>query len=100
MSADNGCLLHEKLGYPLHEKLQMTKRTRLKRGRPWLGRVEDVVQCISALEDITLGVEWTVVPMISVHIFTSSSRLIEPLLKKNSCPSYFISAGRHYNLHG
>lgn len=89
ISADNGYPLHEKLGYPLHEKLgyplheklRMTKCTMLKRGMSWLGQVDDVVQCVGALEDITLGVEWTVVSVISVHIFMSS-HLIQPVLKK------------------
>ena len=49
--------------HPLHLEIGRPKGCRLKRGKSWMGRAEDVIQRVCALEDIEPGEEWVQVPV-------------------------------------
>ena len=49
--------------HPLHPEILKVKGSRLKRGKSWMGRAEDIIQSVCRLEDVLPGAEWSRVPL-------------------------------------
>src|SRR5579871_4129296 len=48
--------------HPLHEELGKERGNRLKRGKSWVGRAEDIIRRICEHTDIPVGEEWVSAP--------------------------------------
>jgi ribonuclease HI len=49
-------------GHPLHSDIGKVMSCRLKRGKSWLGRAEEVIQQVCLLDDVSSCEEWVNVP--------------------------------------
>ena len=54
--------IHTDKEHPLHSGIQKVKGSRLKRGKSWVGRAEDVIQSVCRLQDVAAGAEWIGLP--------------------------------------
>jgi ribonuclease HI len=57
--------------HPLHQELGTRKGNRLKRGKSWMGRAQDVIRPFCAPNSIDLGEEWIPVPREFKEIFST-----------------------------
>ena len=49
-------------GHPLHGEIGKVKGNRIKRGRSWLARAEDLVSRVCELKDVQIRPDWVDVP--------------------------------------
>ena len=70
--------------HPLRQALATKKGDRLKRGKSWMGRAEDVLGQVCSLGDIELGEEWVPVPKLLNCTFSCVTTLDRTWKEKNA----------------